>query len=105
MPPELRQHRDVIDVNLVEHQPERAERRYRTVIRTHHVDVADVPVLQLPRVHLARPWIAERLRLDAQHAIEIGLTRERLDPERHATDVVWHHGRSRRQFGARRADE
>ena len=77
---ELRAHSDVVDVNLVEDKPERTEAGDRTLPGARHEDVADRAVLQLPRVHLARPGIGERLGLDLEHAVEIAVPLEPFDP-------------------------
>src|SRR5206468_8363326 len=72
----LRPQRDVVDVNLVEYQPERAEPGDRTLGRADQIDVADRAVLQLPGVHLARPGAGERFPLDVEDTVEIGLAFE-----------------------------
>src|SRR6185369_15601889 len=63
----LRTQRDVVDVNLIEHEPERAETGNGTIRRSNNVDMADGTVLQLPCVHLARPRTGERFTLHLEH--------------------------------------
>src|SRR5258705_4513983 len=79
---ELRPQRDVVDVDLVEHEPEGAEPGDRTVRRADDVDVADGAVLQLPGVHLARPGTGERFALDLEDAVEIRLAFQQVDAKR-----------------------
>ncbi len=77
---ELRPHRHVVDVDLVEHEPERAESGDGTLARARDEDVADGAVLQLPGVHLARPGIGERLGFDLEDAVEVGIRIQTVDP-------------------------
>src|SRR5258705_854629 len=78
----LRPERDVVDVNLVEHEPECAKACNGALRRAHDVDVADRAVLQLPRVHLARPGARERFALHLEDAVEVALAVELIDPVR-----------------------
>ena len=50
-----------------------------TVVGSYEQDVAHRAVLQLPRVHVARPWIGERLGLHLEHTVQVLVARERLN--------------------------
>src|SRR5258705_2193489 len=78
----LRPERDVVDVNLVEHEPECAKACNGALRGAHDVDVADPAVLQLPPVHLPRPWARERFALHLEDAVEVALAVELIDPVR-----------------------
>jgi len=60
-PSQFRKHRDIVDVNLVDDQPEGTEADDGPLGGTNDEDVAHRTVLQFPRIHLPRPWIRERL--------------------------------------------
>src|SRR5262245_65859056 len=72
--------RQVVDVDLVDDEPERAEPGYAMFRCADDENMADGAVLQLPRVHLLRPRIGERFLLDRKNAVEILVTTERIDP-------------------------
>src|SRR5258706_9662096 len=77
----LRPQREIVDVDLIEHQPEGAKPGHATVGRTDNVDVADGAILKLPGIHLARPGAGKRLTLDLEDALEIALPFEQLNAE------------------------
>ena len=98
LPAKRRTHRDVVDVDLIDDQPERAEAGDALLGCADDEDVADGAVLQLPGVHLPRPRIGERLLFDREDAVEILVAVERVDPVIDgATGVLGHLVRARRR--------
>src|SRR6187549_3111236 len=71
MAPKFRSNGQIVDVRLVQDQPEGAETRDRYLRRAEHVDEADLRALQLPFVPFARRRTIEGRFLDRQHRIEI----------------------------------
>ena len=99
-----RRDRQVVDVQLVEHAPERAEADDlpRRVAR----DVAerDAVVLELREIHLARPRIGERRVLDRENRVEVGRRASAARSTQLATiHAAPHRARSRRPGVARTA--
>src|SRR5437762_2491725 len=84
LPPPRRQDREIIDVQLVEDAPERAEPDDTSLGVARQEEERHAPVVELGEVHLARPRIAERGLLDAEDVLDFRRRREGLDlPRRH----------------------
>ena len=78
----VRADRQIVDVNLIGHAPERAKPGDACLGRPHDEDVADLGTFELALVPLARRRIVERRLFDREHAVEILGRREPLDDNR-----------------------
>src|SRR5437899_8565426 len=68
---ELRQYGQIVDVQLVEHTPERAEPRHAAVFVLCDKTERDTLVLELREIHLTRPRIGERRFLDDENRVDL----------------------------------
>src|SRR5262245_44252320 len=83
LPSILGEHREVIDVKLVDDSPESAESDDAAVGILRDEEIRHTGILELREVHLARPWVEERRLLDREQTAQILIRRHGFDDDGH----------------------
>src|SRR5581483_1841147 len=89
-----------VDVQFVEHPPERAESHDPAAGISGKEEERDAAVLELGEVHVAGPRAGERRVLDGKDGVDVGRRGERFDGDGHARSLAVRSWRASRAISA-----